>query len=387
MYFHALFWPAMLMGADLKTPDNIFVHGFLTIDGQKMSKSRGTFIQVQHYIQHLNPEFLRYYFAAKLNNHIEDIDLNFADFMARINADLIGKVVNIASRCALFINKYFNSTLSQECIAVDLFEQFVKAGEKIFLYYEQRQYSRAIKEIMFLADLANQYIDEQKPWILIKDQANNSFVQEICSMGLNLFLLLMTYLKPVLPKTAEKTEKLFNLSPLTWHERHQPLINHPINLFEPLLQRITAEQIENLKQLAKNDLLIIDHTNNNAINLNSDNYINNDPIFPVINYEDFAKIDLRIAKILHAESVEGADKLLKLIVDIGSGTRQIFAGIKSAYQPEDLINKYTVIVANLAPRKMRFGLSEGMILAAGPGGKDLWILEPHAGAQAGMRVK
>jgi methionyl-tRNA synthetase len=377
MYFHTLFWPAMLIGADFKTPDNVFVHGFLTIDGQKMSKSRGTFILASQYEQHLNPEFLRYYFAAKLNENIEDIDLNLSDFMTRINADLIGKVVNIASRCAMFINKYFNHKLSAECIAPELFQEFVQTGESISSYFASRQYSKAIKEIMQLADMANQYIDEQKPWALIKEADNHTFVQEICSMGLNLFLLLITYLKPILPKTAENTEKFFNISPLTFDERDKPLINHPINLYQPLLQRITQEQIDALKNTIKKS--------ETPAMINTPSTI--EPLFAEINYDDFAKVDLRIGKIIHAENVEGAEKLLKLMIDIGTGQRQIFAGIKSAYQPEDLVGKLTVVVANLAPRKMRFGLSEGMVLAAGPGGKDLFILEPHAGAMPGMRVK
>jgi len=377
MYFHTLFWPAMLIGADFRTPDNVFVHGFLTIDGQKMSKSRGTFILASQYEQHLNPEFLRYYFAAKLNENIEDLDLNFSDFMTRINADLIGKIVNIASRCAMFINKYFDNKLSSECIAPELFQEFVNEGNSIAECFSQRQYSRAIRDIMQLADKANQYIDEQKPWALIKDPNNHGFVQEICSVGLNLFLLLITYLKPILPKTAEKTEKFFNISPINFEDRDKPLINHPINPYQPLLQRITQDQIDALK----NSLTKSENISKTVSNPNLE------PIFAEINYDDFAKIDLRIAKIVHAEHVEGAEKLLKIMVDIGSEQRQIFAGIKSAYQPEDLIGKLTVIVANLAPRKMRFGLSEGMILAAGPGGKDLFILEPHAGATPGMRVK
>jgi methionyl-tRNA synthetase len=376
MYFHTLFWPAMLMGADLRLPTAIFTHGFLTIDGQKMSKSRGTFIKAKTYLDHLDSEFIRYYFAAKLTDRVEDIDLNWNDFVNRVNADLVGKVINIASRCAKFINEHFNDLLANECIDLEMFDDFVAAGDGIALCYENREFSRAIREIMQLADRANRYIDEQKPWALLKEPGNEDFVQEICSMGLNLFLIIMTYLKPILPNTTEAVEKFLRIPPITWRERDKPLIKHPIAKFAPLLQRITQEQIDALKEASQ-----MQDSESPAI---SDNI---EAIFPEINYDDFAKIDLRIARIDNAEHVEGAEKLLKLTLNIGNENRQVFAGIKSAYQPEQLIGKYTVMVANLAPRKMRFGISEGMVLAAGPGGKELWILEPHSGAQPGMRVK
>ena len=376
MYFHTLFWPAMLMGADFRTPTSVFVHGFLTVDGQKMSKSRGTFIEAHDYLKHLSPEYLRYYYAAKLTDRVEDIDLNLDDFMQRINSDLVGKVINIASRCAMFINKYFNNVLSTKCTGMNLFDEFVSVGEGIAKYYEKREYSKAIREIMLLADRANQYIDDQKPWALIKEAGNEKQVQEICSTGLNLFLLLITYLKPVLPETAKNVEAFMNISEINWQDSKSPLVNHTILPFTPLLQRITPEQINALREKPM--------TTESQDNTAASNF---DPLFPEISIDDFSKIDLRIAKIISAESVEGAEKLLKLTVDIGFEKRQIFAGIKSAYNPEDLIGKLTVVVANLAPRKMRFGVSEGMVLAAGPGGKDLWILEPHDGAQPGMRVK
>ena len=381
MYFHTLFWPAMLMGAGLKTPDSVFVHGFLTVNNQKMSKSRGTFIEAQEYLNHFDPEYLRYYFAAKLTNKVEDIDLNWDDFLSRINSDLIGKVVNIASRCALFINKYFNNTLSQELIISELFQECVSKGELISDCYNNREYSKAVREIMQLADKVNYYIDTQKPWALIKQADTNlKQVQEICTAGLNLFLLLVFYLKPILPKTAERVEQFFNIPELRFNK---PLLNHTIQPFTPLLHRITPEQINIFKNRSHNMI-----KTENMENTENTETPKTEPIFAEISYDDFAKIDLRIAKIITAEHVEGAEKLLKLTLDIGlENPRQVFAGIKSAYSPEDLIGKYTVMVANLAPRKMRFGLSEGMVLAAGPGGKDLWILEPHAGAQPGMRVK
>lgn len=376
MYFHTLFWPAMLMGAEFRTPTSVFIHGFLTVDGQKMSKSRGTFIEANDYLKQLNPEYLRYYYAAKLSDRLEDIDLNLEDFMQRINSDLVGKVVNIASRCAMFINKHFDNALSDDCIIPELFDDFVKQGKLIAQYYESREYSKAVREIMALADRANQYIDEQKPWALLKQPGHEKQVQEICSAGLNLFLLLMTYLKPILPETAKNVEMFMNIPDIDWQISTSPLIKHTIKTFIPLLQRITPEQITALRNASPKEASMTTEANTNF-----------DPIFPEINIEDFAKIDLRIAKIIHAEPVEGAEKLLKLTLDIGLEKRQVFAGIKSAYEPENLIGKYTVMVANLAPRKMRFGVSEGMVLAAGPGGKDLWILEPHEGAQPGMRVK
>lgn len=396
MYFHTLFWPAMLMGAQFRTPTSIFTHGFLTIDGQKMSKSRGTFIKARTYLAHLKPEYLRYYFAAKLTQHVEDIDLNWEDFMQRVNADLVGKVINIASRCAMFINKYFHNMLSAECIAPELFEDFILAGNSIALCYENREFSRAVREIMQLADRANQYIDEQKPWALLKESGNEEFVQEICSMGLNLFLLIMKYLKPILPEIATAVETFFNIAPLNWNNCSKPLVNHQIQQFMPLIQRITKDDIEKIKTSAeldieKNDIQLVETANPEIVQTENiemqDNISNIEPIFPQINYDDFAKLDLRIAKISNAESVEGAEKLLKLTLDIGCEKRQVFAGIKSAYAPEELIGRYTVMVANLAPRKMRFGVSEGMVLAAGPGGEDLWILFPDEGALPGMRVK
>lgn len=391
VYFHALFWPAMLMSADFRTPTNIFTHGFLTINGQKMSKSRGTYITAKQYLDHLNPEYLRYYFAAKLGSHVEDVDFNFTDFMQRVNADLVGKVINIASRCAAFINKYFNDTLSPIITEPELLHEFATAGDAIADHYEQREYARAIREIMALADKANQYIDTQKPWLLIKQEDNQQRTQDVCSIGLNLFLILMTYLKPIIPETTCAVESFFDIAPLTWENRHHPLVKHRIKTFKPLLQRIEQEQINAMqnnpteKLATKSDEKITEVKQ--QIDQSNVNHLSNDPLRPVINYDEFAKIDLRIAKIISAEHVEGAEKLLKLQLDIGGESRQVFAGIKSAYSPEQLVGKLTVMVANLEPRKMRFGVSEGMVLAAGPGGKDLWILEPHDGAEPGMRVK
>lgn len=376
VYFHALFWPAMLHGAGFRTPTAVFAHGFLTVNGQKMSKSRGTFIKARTYLDHLNPEYLRYYFATKLTNSVDDIDLNFDDFLQRINADLVGKVVNIASRCAAFINKHFDSCLSAECAEPKLFQEFVAAGERIADYYEVREFSRATRDIMELADRVNQYIDEQKPWVLIKDTRQASRVQAICSMGLNLFRILITYLKPILPKTANNVETFLCIPPLTWENRGEILLNHRIAEFKPLLQRIEKDRINAMTEAAKEDLSTNTKTTTPA-----------EPIRAEISYDDFAKIDLRIARIIKAEHIPEADKLLKLTLDLGDETRQVFAGIKAAYDPTQLEGKLTVMVANLAPRQMKFGISEGMVLAAGPGGKDLWLLSPDTGATEGMRVK
>lgn len=381
IYFHALFWPAILQGANFRTPTAIFVNGFLTIDGQKMSKSRGTFIKARTYLDHLPAEALRYYFAAKLSSKIEDLDLNFDDFLLRINADLVGKLINIASRSANFINNYFNHQLSATCAAPHLLTHFATSGESIAKQLAQLDYSHAIRQIMALADQANQYIDEQKPWKLIKDAAQKNTVQEVCTVSLNLFRILIIYLKPILPETALQVEKFLNIPALTWEDKETILLNHTINIYTPLMNRIDPKQIEALKMAAQNELTPSSTPTQNATNNEASAQKN------YINIDDFSKIDLRIAKILKAEHVAGADKLLQLQVDLGEETRQIFAGIKSAYQPEQLIGKYVVVVANLAPRTMRFGVSEGMVLAAGPGGSEIWLVSPDEGATAGMKVK
>ncbi len=382
IYFHALFWPAMLEGAGFRQPDNVYAHGFLTVDGKKMSKSRGTFIKARTYLNHLDPEYLRYYFAAKLGSGIDDIDLSLEDFQTRINADLVGKVVNIASRCAGYLSKKCDGQLSDSLADVALFESFTNQAEMIAERYEKREFGQAMREIMALADRANQYIDEMKPWALAKEEGKEQEVQAIYSMGINLFRVLIAYLKPVLPKTAEQAETFLNIEALNWADIASPLLDHAINKFTPLMTRIEKEKIDAIIEESKENM-----TATKPAEKQTTSNMNIDPIADEIQFDDFAKIDLRIAKIVNAEHVEGADKLLKLTLDIGLGERQVFAGIKSAYSPEDLLGKLTVMVANLAPRKMRFGLSEGMVLAAGPGGKDLFILNPDDGAQPGMRVK
>lgn len=386
IYFHALFWPAMLQGAGFRMPTSVFAHGFLTVDGAKMSKSRGTFVKARTYLKHLNPEYLRYYFAAKLSSKIDDLDLNLDDFAQRVNADLVGKVVNIASRNAGFIKKRFDNKLSATCSEPELYQSFVDAGDQIAAHYENRDYGRAIREIMALADKANQYIDDKAPWVIAKEEGKDQELHDISSVGINLFRVLMGYLKPVLPLMAADAEVFLNIEPMTWNSQAKPLCDHSVNKFKPLMTRVEREKIDAMIEDSKEDLAAeakvigkgaAQNTANSAI----------DPIADTIEFDDFAKVDLRIARIIKAEHVEGADKLLQLTLDIGDGTRNVFAGIKSAYQPEDLEGKLTVMVANLAARKMRFGLSEGMVLAAGPGGKDLFILNPDDGAQPGMRVK
>jgi methionyl-tRNA synthetase len=391
VYFHGLFWPAMLHGSGFRTPTAIFSHGFLTVDGQKMSKSRGTFIKARTYLEQLNPEYLRYYFAAKLGGGVTDLDLNLEDFRLRVNSDLVGKVVNIASRCAGFIKKKFNSTLSANISEPELFAQFADASDSIAAHYESREFSKAIREIMHLADHANQYIDEKKPWQAIKEEGREQEVHDVCSMGLNLFRQLIIYLSPVLPVMAEKTRDFMNLEDLHWQDAATPLTNHEIKKFKPLMMRVEDDKVQAMIEASKEALQTARPAAEATIEKQTSAApLLTDPISDTISFDDFAKVDLRIAKIIKAEHVEKADKLLQLTLDIGGETRNVFAGIKSAYTPEQLEGKLTVMVANLAPRKMRFGVSEGMVLAAGPGGEDLWILNPddkNQGAQPGMRVK
>jgi methionyl-tRNA synthetase len=378
-YFHCLFWPAMLEGAGFRKPTGVNVHGFVTVNGAKMSKSKGTFIKGRTYLDHLNPEYLRYYFASKSGDAVTDIDLNFEDFAQKVNSDLVGKVVNIASRCANFITKRFDGKLSSTVLEPELVAEFQQAESVIAEAYEKRQFNRAIREIMALADKANQFIDTNAPWVTIKDETKQQFTHDVCSLGINLFRILVSYLKPVVPTLAAQSEQFLNDS-LTWQSGQSLLTDHAINKFKALLQRVDMDKVNAMVEDSKENLAP-------TVQLDPNSPLAKDPIAETISFDDFAKIDLRIAKIAKAEHVEKADKLLRLELDLGGETRQVFAGIKSAYQPEDLEGKLTVMVANLAPRKMRFGMSEGMVLAAGPGGEDLWILNPEEGAQPGMKVK
>lgn len=392
LYFHALFWPATLHYSGYRTPDSIHVHGFLTINGQKMSKSRGTFITARTYLNHLDPEYLRYYFAAKLSDRVEDIDLNIDDFVARVNSNLIGKYINIASRSAGFLSKRFRGRLGETRSDVDtkLLRRLQEKAEAIAYLYEKRQLGEAVREIMALADIANEYINEYKPWDLARNPAQNERLHQVCSTAMNTFRLLTLYLKPIIPRLAETVESFLNIDPLVWSDAERLLTDHPIKPYRHLAQRIEEKQVTAMIDESKPDI----HeppspeatTHSPARHAEMQQHAI-EAIAEMIPYDDFAKIDLRIARIEKAEHVEGADKLLRLTLDIGGETRNVFAGIKSKYTPDELQGRLTVMVANLAPRKMRFGTSEGMVLAAGPGGKDLWLIQPEAGAQPGMRVK
>ena len=375
--FHALFWPAMLKSANYRTPTKVCVHGFVTVNGKKMSKSRGTFINARCYLDHLNPEYLRYYYASKLSGSVEDIDLNLEDFIQKVNSDLVGKVVNIASRCAKFVANGNNGILSSTIENQALWNQVSGAKDSIANHYENRDFSKAIREIMALADLANEYIAAKEPWKLNKDPDQQQKVQNICSLGINMFRVILTYLKPVLPSMAEAGETFLNDS-LTWESVNQPLVKHQINPFTPLMQRIEKERVDAMVEASKQDLP-------KAIEPIISGPLADEPLADEISFDDFIKVDLRVALIVKAEHVEGADKLLQLTLDIGGETRQVFSGIKSSYDPQSLEGRLTVMVANLAPRKMRFGMSEGMVLAAADK-KGIYLLEPDSGAQPGQRV-
>jgi methionyl-tRNA synthetase len=385
LYFHTLFWPAMLHGAGYRTPTSVFAHGFLTINGTKMSKSRGTFITARSYLNHLHPQYLRYYFAAKLNGRVEDIDLNFGDFTARINSNLIGKYVNIASRAAGFVTDRFAGKLGTEPVNKELLHETQKAAEAIAACYENRDYAEAVRLIMALADKANAFVDDRKPWLMAKDPAQNEHLLQVCTTSLNLFRLLTIYLQPILPRMAQDVAAFLNIPPLTWADARTLLTDHTINPYQHLATRVDPKSISALLDDAHKDMKTMAEKTSETLAETSD--LARHPLLPEISYDDFAKVDLRIARIVKASHVEGADKLLELTVDLDGLTRTVFAGIKEAYKPEDLEGRLTVIVANLAPRKMKFGMSEGMVLAAGPGKKDLWILSPDDGAKPGMRVK
>jgi methionyl-tRNA synthetase len=370
MYFHMLFWPAVLEGSGFRTPTSVFAHGFLTVNGLKMSKSRGTFIKARTYLDNLDPSCLRYYYAAKLGPTIEDIDLNLEDFVARVNSDLVGKLVNIASRCAGFIGKRFDGQLSGALADAALFDEFVAASETLASHYEGREFSKAMRLIMALADKANRYIDDKKPWVMIKDEDHLDEVQLVCTQGLNMFRSLMIYLAPVIPAVAEGARSFLGEDEWHWADASTPLLDATINKFTPLLKRIEPEQVQRMVEQSRETHQPEPAEQDDTISI-----------------DDFMNVDLRIARIEKAEPVEGADKLLALTLDVGDTTRNVFAGIKAAYEPDSLVGRHVVVVANLAPRKMRFGVSEGMVLAAGPGGEDIFLLSPDDGAAPGMRVK
>ena len=378
--FHGLFWPAMLDGAGLRKPTAIFSHGFVTVNGAKMSKSRGTFIMARTYLDHLDPEYLRYYFAAKLNSRVDDFDLNLEDFAQRVNTDLVGKVVNIASRTGNFVKK-FGGRLGDDLDNPLLTREAQEAASRIAAFYEQREFSKAMREIMSLADHANGYIADKAPWSLAKEDGKEQEVLAICTTALNVFRLLVLYLKPVLPGLAERAEAFLDIPPLTWADAGTLLLDHPINKFKPLLSRVDMAHIE---------AMLADSRDTNPAASAGEAAAQDTPEEEddTITIDDFLKVKLRAARIAKAAPVEGADKLLQLTLDVGElGERNVFAGIKSKYRPEDLEGRMVVLVANLAPRKMKFGVSEGMVLAAGPGGDDIFLLSPDNGAQPGMEVR
>lgn len=388
--FHTLFWPAMLHSAGYRMPTAVFAHGFLTVDGTKMSKSRGTFIKARDYLEHLDPEYLRYYLGAKLSSGIDDLDLNFEDFVFRVNSDLVGKIANIASRCAGFLTKNFDALLSEQLDNRTLISDLQSASDQVADFYEQREFNKAIRLVMSLADKVNQYINDKQPWVLAKNDPKSQNLHNILTTSLNAFRILIIYLKPVVPVMAEKVETFLSVRPLTWDDLNEVLLNKKINIFKPLLLRVEAKAIETLVLQSKSPEATANGTKiDSSI---SDEKPETKPEAEVIDLKHFQKIDLRVAEIIDAKHVSGADKLLELKLSLGldehgeERSRTIFSGIKSAYQPETLIGRLTVIIANLKSRKMKFGVSEGMVLAAGPGDKEIWLLQPDSGAKAGMRI-
>ncbi|MDR0210175.1 MAG: methionine--tRNA ligase [Pseudomonas putida] len=381
--FHALFWPAMLEGSGFRKPTGINVHGYLTVNGAKMSKSRGTFIKARTYLDHLGPEYLRYYYASKLGRGVDDLDLNLDDFVQKVNSDLVGKVVNIASRCAGFVHKGNEGVLVAGDAAPELSEAFLAAAPSIAEAYENRDFSRAMREIMALADRANAWIADKAPWSLAKQEGKQDEVQAICAQGINLFRQLVIFLKPVLPLLAADAEAFLNVAPLTWNDHLSRLENHTLNPFKALMSRIEPAKVEAMVAASKEDLAAAQSTVPAG-----NGELTKDPLSPEVEFDTFAAVDLRVALIVKAEAVEGADKLLRLTLDIGDERRNVFSGIKSAYpDPAKLEGRLTMMVANLKPRKMRFGVSEGMVMAAGPGGEEIYLLSPDSGAKPGQRIK
>jgi methionyl-tRNA synthetase len=386
LYFHTLFWPAVLKASGLRKPTAVHAHGFLTINASKMSKTRGTFITARRYLESFSPEYLRYYFAAKLSSGIDDLDLNLEEFAARLNAEIVGKLVNIASRCAGFITKNAGGKLAAALPDPQLYQAFVAGGDPIAAAYETRDTAAAVRDIMALADRANQYIDAQKPWMLAKDASNAALVQSVCTQGLNLFRVLMIYLAPVLPQMAAKARRFLQEGDWSWSSVATPLLASSILPYEPLALRLDPKTVAKLVEAEVPEVPAASRGNqaSDTATLAAATAVEGN----MISIDDFLRVDLRVAKILNAELIAGADKLLKLTLDVGDlGERQIFAGIRAAYEPGALLGRLIVVVANLEPRKMRFGVSDGMMLAAGPGGSDIFVLSPDSGAAPGMRVK
>lgn len=376
VYFHTLFWPAVLAGAGLRTPTSVFAHGFLTINGKKMSKSRGTFINARTYRDNLDPNYLRYYYAAKLGPGMDDIDLNLDDFAARVNSDLVGKLVNIASRCAGFIRKG-GGQLATSLDDASLYDEFVREGDAIASHYEAREYSKAMRRVMALADKANRYIEEKKPWAMAREPGNDDAVRAVCTQGLNMYRALAIYLAPVLPDIASRSRTMFRDDPWNWSDAAAPVLGREIANYEALVTRVDPKKVENMVEQSKPEA-------EQKANKATDGEKEQDD--SRISIDDFMKVDLRVATVVAAHAVDGADKLVQLTLDLGDEQRTVFSGIKAAYAPESLVGRKVIAVANLAPRKMRFGVSEGMVLAAGPGGSDIFLLSIDDGAVPGQRV-
>lgn len=366
VYFHALFWPAMLSGSEFRTPTGVFAHGFLTVNGAKMSKSRGTFIQAETYTKHLHPEYLRYYFASKLSEHIEDINLDMDDFMQKVNSDLVGKVVNIASRSAGFLLKNHNGVLSATCTEPALLQEIDLMGGQIAAAYENRSFAKAMRLIMQCADKANEYIDDKKPWLLAKQANSQQEVQDICSVAINIFHKLIIYLAPVLPELADNAKAFLNVADLNFASRHHLLLNHKINQFKPLMQRVEDSQVTAMINASKESMPAKTNSKTNTPTTQNHPHNNAQNDAKHISIDDFAKVEMKVAKVLACHYVDGADKLLQFTLDVGEEqTRNVFSGIRKFYEPEQLQDKKVICVTNLAPRKMKFGISEGMILSAG----------------------
>ena len=371
--FHCLFWPSVLHHSDFRTPTKVHVHGMLTMNGEQMSKSRGTFVLASTYLDFFDPDYLRYYLAARLAPNSADLDLGSEDFVSRVNSDLVGKLVNIASRSEGFLAKHFDNTLASELAEPELWQEFVDEEERIAAWYEEGDTRRVVRRVMELADKCNQYLANKAPWQLIKDENRRDEVQGICSMGINLYRILIAYLKPIVPSLTQRSEEFLNAGDLTWENATQPLLSHRLNKFGRLLNRIELKTFNAMIEAgAQNTAIEDDSTSESEL--------------PHIEIDDFLKVDLRVARIVKAEVVDGADKLLRLLLDVGDHKRTVLSGIRSAYTLDDLVGRSTVVVANLKPRKMKFGVSEGMVLAAGPGGSEIFLLAPDDGAKPGMRV-
>ena len=382
LYFHSLFWPATLKGSDHRLPSKIFVHGYVTVNGAKMSKSKGTFIKAATYLKHLQPECLRYYFASKLTAQAVDLDLSLDDFVAKVNSDIVGKVVNLASRSAGFIVKRFDGMLGSTICDEDLACKFTEAAPLITAAYEERNYAEAVRLTMTLADEANRFVDSHAPWVLAKDEANNDLLQAVCTQAINCFKALITFLSPILPQVYAASQEFLN-DKLDFNSAAQALLNHQINKFKPLFARIDPKDVAAMVEESKQDLKEAQSAKPQKEATPSSEYV---PLAPEITIDDFIKLDLRVAQIIAAEQVPEARKLLRLQLDLGFEQRQVFAGIKSVYKPEELIGRKVIVAANLKPRQMKFGLSQGMVLAAGEGGQDIFLLSVDNKAPLGSKV-